>query len=123
MKLRFTALVFLTIAMVCSSCSTSKPTGETVTFKNDVKCNKPADYETTHNPSLDVKFKDIVELTVSDDSKVKKLRDLSQSAQDIDSQAFRLCESYGNGMIDKETYKEYYKYILMWKNDSQKKTL
>lgn len=89
--------------------------GGIVSFPNGIKCYKPAREDRTNSPGLTVKVKEIVDLQIKNDQKVEKLIQLSTEGEDIDSQAYRLCEEYGNGITDKETYARQKDIILSWK--------
>jgi len=109
--------IFILISGLLSACATNG--SRDIVYKNGVKCTKPANYEKLHNSDIDFKVQNILELKIKDDQQVERLIELSQDAQDIDAQEFRLCEAYGNGILDQSSYREYLNIILKWKTESK----
>lgn len=116
------ACVMFLVSWTSSSCNSfvggngALGSGETVFYpRNGISCFRPADFAYTHSPKLTLTVFGILELAVSDEQKIERLTKLSQDVYEIDSQIFRLCEAYGNNMIDKAEYLKERQIITRWK--------
>lgn len=97
----------------------STPDGVYVEFPNGTKCFKPNAYDKTNSPEFSAKVKEIVELKVKNDQKLEKLRALSEDGTLIDTQVYRLCEEFGNNIINASEHREQKLLILQWKAASK----
>jgi len=85
-----------------------------------VKCDKPAEnivkgYKGKIDASSDL-LKDgknsIINLGGSAEAQIKELRKVTQSVTDFKALRYLICADYGNGIIDKETYKNWISKII-----------
>ncbi len=91
-----------------------------ITYPNGAMCTRPKDFDKSYDANLELNFQKIINLDATINEKVVQLRQLSTAAQDIDSQVFRLCEAWGNKIIDRATYHYHLQTIKAWRNPSDK---
>ena len=97
------------------------PVATNLVWFKDKKCHKPIRYDPANSLGLTAKVKEIVDLQLNNEQKVEKLVQLSTEQEDIVAQAYRLCEEYGNGITDQETYAKQEEIISSWRRTAWEK--